>query len=239
MQDFLKNHKTAAITVVALVFVFAVVFTVNGQSTFWDGVADKVATILAGKVEMPAGPDASFGAGTRFPNGISADTTSPSAGQVRGTTLTTTGAATLASASVTGNLVVSGLVNGGLSSTTTTSGDFTLTGDETGKIVLFGTTGATTTLPAVTESGAVFIFSVQTAFDTNDMTILSAEGDNIDGSLFVNDAIVACSGEDKIQFWADGEQIGDFVELFSDGTSWNIIDSRGEGSGKMTCDDDA
>ena len=33
--------------------------------------------------------------GTRFPNGISADSTSPSAGQVRGTTLTTTGASTL------------------------------------------------------------------------------------------------------------------------------------------------
>lgn len=39
---------------------------------------------------------ASLGAsGTRFPNGISADSTSPSAGQVRGTTLTTTGASTL------------------------------------------------------------------------------------------------------------------------------------------------
>lgn len=33
--------------------------------------------------------------GTRFPNGLSADTTSPVAGQVRSTTLTTTGAATI------------------------------------------------------------------------------------------------------------------------------------------------
>jgi hypothetical protein len=31
------------------------------------------------------------GGGTRFPNGISADSTSPSAGQIRGATLTTTG----------------------------------------------------------------------------------------------------------------------------------------------------
>ena len=37
----------------------------------------------------------SLGGGTRFLNGISADSTSPSAGQVRGTTLTTTGASTL------------------------------------------------------------------------------------------------------------------------------------------------
>ncbi len=36
--------------------------------------------------------------GTRFPNGISADTTSPSAGQVRGTTLTATATTTLGSA---------------------------------------------------------------------------------------------------------------------------------------------
>ena len=51
---------------------------------------------------------ASAGAsGTRFPNGISADSTSPSAGQVRGTTLTTTGVATLASATVTGTLTQS------------------------------------------------------------------------------------------------------------------------------------
>jgi len=39
-----------------------------------------------------------FGAtGTRMPNGISADSTSPSAGQVRGTTFTVTGATTLGS----------------------------------------------------------------------------------------------------------------------------------------------
>ncbi len=35
--------------------------------------------------------------GSRFPNGLSADTTSPIAGQVRGTTLTVTGATTLGS----------------------------------------------------------------------------------------------------------------------------------------------
>lgn len=35
-----------------------------------------------------------LGSGTRFPNGISADSTSPSAGQIRGTTLTITGSQT-------------------------------------------------------------------------------------------------------------------------------------------------
>ena len=37
------------------------------------------------------------GGGTRFPNGISADSTSPSEGEVRGTTFTITGASTLGS----------------------------------------------------------------------------------------------------------------------------------------------
>lgn len=46
--------------------------------------------------------------GTRFPNGLSADSTSPVAGEVRGTTLTSTGAATLASASITGDATLSG-----------------------------------------------------------------------------------------------------------------------------------
>lgn len=46
-----------------------------------------------------------FGAsGTRFPNGLSADSTSPVAGQVRGTTLTVTGDTTLGGGS--GALVI-------------------------------------------------------------------------------------------------------------------------------------
>jgi hypothetical protein len=50
-----------------------------------------VVGLVGGNTNRPV----EFGAsGTRFPNGISADTTSPIAGQVRGTTLTTTGAST-------------------------------------------------------------------------------------------------------------------------------------------------
>lgn len=46
-----------------------------------------IVVVLAGLVG-----DDQLGSGTRFPNGISADSTSPSAGEVRGTTLTSTGA---------------------------------------------------------------------------------------------------------------------------------------------------
>lgn len=55
-----------------------------------------VAVLLAVFVSGLVGNQSAVGAsGTRFPNGISADTTSPSAGQVRGTTLTITGATTI------------------------------------------------------------------------------------------------------------------------------------------------
>lgn len=63
--------------------------------------------LVGGNQSVPV--NESLGAsGTRFPNGISADSTSPSSGQVRGTTLTATGALSSASATV---------VNGSSSST--------------------------------------------------------------------------------------------------------------------------
>lgn len=56
--------------------------------------------VVVGILVLVGGTSASFGAtGTRFPNGISADTTSPAVGQVRGTTLLATGATTLGSGS--------------------------------------------------------------------------------------------------------------------------------------------
>ena len=62
--------------------------------------------------------------GSRFPNGISADSTSPSAGEVRGATLTTTGAATIGGAvTIDGEVQAQRIVQGG----TITSASSTLT----------------------------------------------------------------------------------------------------------------
>ena len=60
----------------------------------WSGVIALLAIILTWIVPSPNMFSAT---GTRMPNGISADSTSPSAGQVRGTTFTVTGATTLGS----------------------------------------------------------------------------------------------------------------------------------------------
>ena len=69
---------------------------------------------------------AMFGStGTRFPNGLSTDTTSPSAGQIRGTLLTITGTTTLTES-------VDGLVIGGTISTAATGTVRTLDTNTTG-----------------------------------------------------------------------------------------------------------
>lgn len=72
--------------------VFALVGSVKAVPVgFWEMVAERVSAGLL--VEL--GGSEILGGGTRFPNGISADSTSPSAGEVRGTTLTITSLATL------------------------------------------------------------------------------------------------------------------------------------------------
>jgi hypothetical protein len=172
----------------------------------------------------------SVGSGTRFPSGLSADGTSPSTGEVRGTTLTTTGAATVG-----GTLAVTGELTG-LVGAETVSADDTITTAQCGSTFFLSTTGSTSTLPAATE-GCEIKFIVGAAFATNDYRIDSAEGDNISGTLSVNNADVACSAEDQINFIADGETVGDYVSLVSDGTNWLIAGSDAETAAKITCTD--
>jgi len=66
----------------------------NNIKTIWIGILIAIVIAVGGYVFPAKTVSTLLGGGTRFPNGISADSTSPSAGQVRGTTLTTTGAST-------------------------------------------------------------------------------------------------------------------------------------------------
>ena len=114
-------------------------------------------------------------------------------------------------------------------------------GDDTLTIAMSGTTfytatGTTATLPAAT-AGVKMKFVIAGAFDTTNFIIDSAEGDNIEGALIVAGAVVDCDAEDQINFVADGENLGDFVELISDGTSWYITQSGALTSAKLTCTD--
>ena len=166
----------------------------------------------------------SVGAGTRFPSGLSADGTAPTTGQIRGTTLT-----------VTGNSTLSGTLTS-LARTESVSTDVTVLASESGSTFLIAS-GTTATLPAVTNTGAWYRFQVSGSITDTNFIIDSAEGDNIEGSVIVAGAVVDCAAEDQLNFVNDGENVGDFVELYSNGTSWLIGASNALTSAKLTCTD--
>lgn len=114
--------------------------------------------------------------------------------------------------------------------------DATLTVAQTNSIVKMNTAGEDITLPAVASSiGVSYRFVVTGAVATTNMTVNSAEGDNVEGTLVVAGAVVDCDANDVITFVIDGENIGDFVDLYSDGTSWLIGASGGLTASKITC----
>jgi hypothetical protein len=101
-----------------------------------------------------------------------------------------------------------------------------------------GASTTTYTLPAVASSaGVVLRFVIATAFATSNVIIDSAEGDNIEGALIVAGAVVDCNAVDQINFVNDGENLGDFVELRSNGTNWFIAASGALTASKLTCTD--
>jgi len=112
----------------------------------------------------------------------------------------------------------------------------TLTGADSGKwYKLDNATGVTVTLPAV-KSGLHFRFIVASNFATSNFIIDSAEGDNIDGTIVVNGASVNASGEDQINFVASAESVGDFIDLWSDGSKW-FVSGIGNSAGSITATD--
>lgn len=120
--------------------------------------------------------------------------------------------------------------------TITVSDDYTLQAFESGATVYATASGSTTTLP-VAKEGLFFKFVVAGALDTVNWIIDSAEGDNIEGSLIVAGAVVDCDAEDQVNFVTDGENLGDFLEVRSDGSNWYITQSNALTTAKLTCTD--
>lgn len=114
----------------------------------------------------------------------------------------------------------------------------TLTAADSGKVfILDAAEGATITLPAL-EEGLQFKFIVGASFATSNWILDSAEGDNINGTLLVNGAVVAAAAEDQINFVNSAETVGDYVELFCDsGNSQWIVSGVGAGAGSITATD--
>ena len=118
----------------------------------------------------------------------------------------------------------------------TISADTTLTAANSGTwYKLDNSTGKTVTLPAL-QSGLNFKFIVADSFATDNFIIDSAEGDNISGVLVVNGASVVAADEDQINFVASAETVGDFIDIWSDGSAW-FVSGIGSGAGSITATD--
>jgi len=129
-----------------------------------------------------------------------------------------------------GNIQIDGVVN----KIETIADATTLTIEDSGKMfILSAAAGAAITLPAVaTSAGFSARFTVGAAFATSDWTIVAATS-VIQGAVIVNSTHVAGSNENTISFVYSAESIGDYVDLWCDGTNWYVFGS-GVSTGSIT-----
>ncbi len=137
----------------------------------------------------------------------------------------------------TGSLTASGAITGldYLSTVSTRVASTTLTNADSGKTFILTTTTEFVLPSTSTSAGVHYKFVIGSAITANATIRTSDLGNNIEGTLIVAGAVVDCASEDMITFVADGENVGDYVELWSNGTYWFIGDSGVLTSGKMTC----
>ena len=98
----LKNKKYAIVGIITLVLAIGIVGVkaadnrnINDLVELAKVVNESNSDVIMGAINFLSENGMIGASGTRFPHGISADSTSPSTGEVRGATLTTTGAATI------------------------------------------------------------------------------------------------------------------------------------------------
>lgn len=107
---------------------------------------------------------------------------------------------------------------------------------DSGTTYFLSASGTAIYLPAVASAkGVIYRFVVDGAATDGNYTINSDEGDNIEGSVIVAGAVVDCNAADVLTFVVDGENIGDYVELISDGTYWMPLSSGALTASKLTC----
>lgn len=140
--------------------------------------------------------------------------------------------------SITGPMTLGSATNGlkSFEPVVTSAADATLTAAQSGTSFFTTTAGVDWTLPAVaTCSGCHFRFTISGNFATTSVTVVSAAGDDIEGSIIVAGAVVDCDAADVLTFVNDGENIGDFVELISNGINWIPTASGALTASKLTC----
>ena len=117
---------------------------------------------------------------------------------------------------------------GYLSFVKTITADTTLTTEDSGKCInLYAATGKIITLPAITATWNFRIY-VGLAFTTPSWTVIAPDS-IIQGGAIVASSFVDAANENTITFVHSAETLGDYVDIFCDGT--NIYAS---GVGKTT-----
>ncbi len=116
------------------------------------------------------------------------------------------------------------LALGGDSVFTATAAKTLVANDNGLTVMLNNATGVTITLP-VHKAGLRFKFITGATFATTSFIIIAnaADLDTLEGSLIVAGAAVTVASADQLNFIAAAENVGDFVELFSDGTTWHVF----------------
>jgi hypothetical protein len=109
----------------------------------------------------------------------------------------------------------------------------TLTSADSGKkFTLSAAAGVAITLPSVAVDGFNARFTIGSAFATTNFTIVSTTN-VIQGSADVNSTLVPASNENTISFVASAETIGDYIEIYSDGTNFYAY-GIGQAAGGIT-----
>jgi len=117
--------------------------------------------------------------------------------------------------------------------TETLTGAYSVEHADSGKtFFLNATEGAAISMPAL-KAGANYKFVVAAAFATSDWVITPSDADKLEGSLIVAGAAVTVDAADTITFVASAENIGDFVEVTCDGSTW-FVNGVGLTSGSIT-----
>jgi len=96
----------------------------------------------------------------------------------------------------------------------------TLTASDSGKsCTLSAAAGAAITLPSVAIAGFQARFTVGAVFATTNWTVVAPTA-VIYGRADVNSTLVPAAAATTISFVATAESIGDFIEIYSDGTKF-------------------
>ena len=98
----------------------------------------------------------------------------------------------------------------------------TLTAADSGKTFKVSGSGGTVTLPAPKE-GFNVKFVTTGGLDTANTVIAGGTADKMEGSLIVAGAVVDVDAADQINFVHSADNLGDFVDIWSDGSNYYVF----------------